>query len=615
MKVSVQKVFLGVVIMMILVSITMPASVEAYFDRPHEHFIREAVKLFSYPELAENLETIVYGAIDEDDVDHIYDYDVVTGTHFWDADADSNYVLSSLSDFDWEYQNAFQKAGELLNLALIEYEINGNKTQAYEYLGHVVHLIADMTVPAHAHVDSHVLDEPFEDWLDGLDSYPWDYSYAIAAGGMVTIPDSARQTIWSWPREEQPLINLPVGVDLYYLMYTANQFGDYFASDEAEGDSYDRHGWMDYTGWPDRPRASTEIHDNSTAWSCPLFPCPPNPAIAVDDDNDKDGDLSTIATYSFAYSIQATAAMFKSFRDEFDDVPPTTTLVLEGPQGSVDWFTGDVRMTLGARDRDKWGNWGEVHVTQWKYAGGTGWHTYSDPIVFTSEGIKEIEYRSIDTFGNEEATKTATIRIDKTSPVITIHSPTDSGFYLTSGTLTIDFETSDEVSGINSHRARLDETDVSDGQTINISTLGGHHTLTVWAGDHAGNTEEISVDFSIKVAANVDFTPDILNLKAGSDIMTAYIEFPSGYDVTLISVPTVRLVINGWFLPAFLSPTEIDDYDRDGVPDLKVQFSRQNLITALAGATGNITLAVSGGLMDTTEFYGTEAVLVTNPPH
>ena len=593
--------------MVIAVAAMMPASVGAYSKGPHEHFVRQAAQIFSYPELVQYLEDLVYGAKDEDDVDHIYDNEIITGTHFWDADDNNNYVISHLTDLDIHYNNAFQKAGELLNLALIEYAINGNKAQAYEYLGHVVHLIADMTVPAHAHVDSHILDDAYEDWLWDMDSYPWNSSHAIAAGGMVTIPDSARQTVWSWPREQQPLINLPVGVDLFYLMYTANQYGDYFASDEDDGDMNDRLGWMDYTGWPDSPRTSDDIYDNST-----IVVCSPV-CFEVDNDNDDDGDLSTIANYSFVYAIRATAAMFNSFRNEFDTVPPTTSLVLEGPAGSHDWFTGDVVMTLGARDRDQWGNWGTVQVTQWRYAGGTGWHTYSDPIFFTSEGIREIEYRSIDTMGNEEAPKTATIRIDKTLPVITIHSPADTGFYLTSGTLTIDFETSDVVSGIYRDRAMLDETVVSDGQTIDLRTLGGHHTLAVWAGDNAGNTKEMSVDFSIRIAATVDFRPDNLNLKSGSDTMAAYIEFPAGYDVTLISVPTVRLVINGWFLSASLSPTEIGDYDRDGVPDLKVKFSRQDLITALAGLTGNITLAASGELMDTTEFYGTETVLVTNP--
>ena len=595
----------------IAVAATMPASVGAYFDRPHEHFIREAVKLYSYPELIEYLETVVYGSIDEDDVDHIYDNEIITGTHFWNADDNDNYVISHLSDLDIHYNNAFQKAGELLNRALIEYAINNNKYQAYEYLGHVVHLIADMTVPAHAHVDSHILDDAYEDWLDDMDSYPWNASHAIAAGGMVTIPDSARQTVWSWPREQQPLINRPVGVDLFYLMYTANQYGDYFASDEDDGDTDDRLGWMDYTGWPSSPTTTGDMHDNSSIEVClPMAPC-----YVADNDNDDDGDLSTIANYSFVYAIRATAAMFKSFRDEFDNVPPTTTLVLEGPQGGNDWFTGDVVMTLGARDRDQYGNWGTVQVTEWRYAGGAGWFTYSGPILFTSEGIRGIEYRSTDTMGNEEAPKTATIKIDKTLPVITIHSPADTGFYLTSGTLTIDFETWDAVSGIYRDHAKLDETVVSDGQTIDLSALGGHHTLTVVAVDNAMNRNEMSVDFSVKVAATVDFKPDILNLKSGSDTMTAYIEFPAGYNVTLISVPTVRLVIDGWFLSASLSPTDVGDYDRDGAPDLKVQFSRQDLITALAGVTGNITLAVSGELLDTTEFYGAESVLVTNPPN
>lgn len=51
----------------------------------------------------------------------------------------------------------------------------GDKRLAFEYLGHVAHLLQDMTVPVHAHADQHLeLDgigidpDPFHDWVDGI---------------------------------------------------------------------------------------------------------------------------------------------------------------------------------------------------------------------------------------------------------------------------------------------------------------------------------------------------------------------------------------------------------------------------------------------------------------
>jgi len=39
-------------------------------------------------------------------------------------------------------------------MAVGEYN-SGDLTSAYEYLGHLTHLLADMSVPAHAHEEPH----------------------------------------------------------------------------------------------------------------------------------------------------------------------------------------------------------------------------------------------------------------------------------------------------------------------------------------------------------------------------------------------------------------------------------------------------------------------------
>ena len=91
------------------------------------------------------------------------------------------------------------------------------------------------------------------------------------------------------------------------------------------------------------------------------------------------------------------------------------------------------------------------------------------------------------------------------------------------------------------------------------------------------------------ISATMDINPDTLNLKSKGKWITCYIELPEGYDVFDIDVSTIMM--NDTIL-AELHPTEIGDYDTDGVLDLMVKFDRQEVI-ALLGA-GEATLAITG---------------------
>ncbi len=101
-----------------------------------------------------------------------------------------------------------------------------------------------------------------------------------------------------------------------------------------------------------------------------------------------------------------------------------------------------------------------------------------------------------------------------------------------------------------------------------------------------GVTHDYSVAYSpdqvlpltITLLASIDFDPDTLNLKSKGKWVTAYIELPEGYDVNQIDVSSILL--NDMF-PAIDKPTEIGDYDDDGITDLMVKFDRQLLIEYL----------------------------------
>ena len=63
-------------------------------------------------------------------------------------------------------------------------------------------------------------------------------------------------------------------------------------------------------------------------------------------------------------------------------------------------------------------------------------------------------------------------------------------------------------------------------------------------------------------------------------------------------------------------PTEIGDYDDDGIPDLMVKFNRtmvSDFILSKGITYGNVTLTISGNLTDGTPFEGTDVIKVLFP--
>jgi hypothetical protein len=131
-----------------------------------------------------------------------------------------------------------------------------------------------------------------------------------------------------------------------------------------------------------------------------------------------------------------------------DVTPPTTTVSLSGTQVVPPWFTGSVQVTLEATDPS-----GTIVETDYSFDG-YAWTKYTVPFVINDEGATTVYYYSTDSAGNVEATKSETVYIDTSAPVITITSPTAQD-YLQSGTLAISYDATDVVSGLASVTAAL----------------------------------------------------------------------------------------------------------------------------------------------------------------
>jgi hypothetical protein len=105
----------------------------------------------------------------------------------------------------------------------------------------------------------------------------------------------------------------------------------------------------------------------------------------------------------------------------------------------------------------------------------------------------------------------------------------------------------------------------------------------------------------------VDFKPDVLNLKSKGKWVTVYIELPEGYNVKEIDISRIRL--NGK-IQAQLHPTEVGDYDNDGVKDLMVKFDRETVKSILNIGIQTITIT---GTVSGIPFQGTDTIKVISP--
>lgn len=168
----------------------------AYATNVHKYIVEESISLFSekYPDawddpsfdvlVNESFGWYAWDAAENEDIDPApWGGDTHFGSvqpyfeHFFDPDEldtfDGLFLYSSALDRADVYWNGGDDEGggdDFVGLVSL-YE-SGSADLAWTYIGHVAHLVADMTVPAHAHSDAHV--SPDQHWIGyvfGDDNY------------------------------------------------------------------------------------------------------------------------------------------------------------------------------------------------------------------------------------------------------------------------------------------------------------------------------------------------------------------------------------------------------------------------------------------------------------
>jgi len=110
------------------------------------------------------------------------------------------------------------------------------------------------------------------------------------------------------------------------------------------------------------------------------------------------------------------------------------------------------------------------------------------------------------------------------------------------------------------------------------------------------------------IPAAIVVDPETLNIKVNSRFVTAYIELPTGYNVSQIDISSIRL--NGT-VSALTKPTAIGDYDSDGTRDLMIKFDA-SAVRSLLTPGNQVEITITGEVAGI-PFEGTDTIRVIDP--
>ena len=244
--------------------------------------------------------------------------------HFWESD---NPQSGTYNDGILTYSSAYKRAQDLWNNYVIKY-YNGDgvpvdKDKAYYWLGRVTHLMTDMTVPAHTHLDSHEGltggDEAFEDFmiLSGYLASPRNYLYFKGSDytnqqyNYENLPDMGG---FNW-NNVYPT-NSGDDLNLFKLFWYTAQKTQYYASDDVDGNIFYRK----------KSDSVTKYYFSFFLWSGDGVTIVDDKGYIEDNtgfpwynDLDEGPNLANIAEANIPHAMKAVAGLYRLFWIETSD--------------------------------------------------------------------------------------------------------------------------------------------------------------------------------------------------------------------------------------------------------------------------------------------------------
>lgn len=173
---------------------------------------------------------------------------------------------------------------------------------------------------------------------------------------------------------------------------------------------------------------------------------------------------------------------------------PVTTASFSSSPNENGWFNHDVILSLAVT-----GNTTDVITTKYSIDGEPE-VVYTGPITIQTEGIHTIQYYSLTSSGQVEATQSVEVKVDRTAPSVLL---TQSGQSVADvkfeDVLKFELTSTDSLSGVSTQKLLVDGQEISSGAAVNASELGlGVHTIQYTVIDLAGNQAENSIFFSVR---------------------------------------------------------------------------------------------------------------------
>jgi cysteine-rich repeat protein len=430
----------------------------------------------------------------------------------------------------------------------LEFWRAGNLGAAYTTLGYAMHLVQDMGQPAHSNEDFHgpANRDSLEEWMFGeyckaVFPAPRDTSPAPQDVGPSFPPPLLKgignppanvphhwlndgeimSTLNEWEYRDEVIADDYFGVrnpeliahyempQLFAVMYSMNQIGGFFASDDENGDTEEPFGWLynyriPWYGFPTGPWLyDVEAGEYVLAQDADgLDGGRDNDGCSC---NDVDNDLrNQIFPWVYGAAFNASKFVLDLFRKTVDRVPPTSTCWItigENPVSPNGWHNKQATVFMprdgvvdnpnpGFRPSGVWMLWGLVDGA---------WAEKSDESglswTIRTEGDHLVQLMSTDLMGNVEQTDLH-VKLDFTPPrveALGVKPVLDLGRQRDA---TITWSAFDPLSGVASTSARLDGKTVT-GQ-VRLATLAlGAHVLTVAAVDQAGNQATSTYSFQV----------------------------------------------------------------------------------------------------------------------
>lgn len=231
-----------------------------------------------------------------------------------------------------------------------------------------------------------------------------------------------------------------------------------------------------------------------------------------------------------------------------------------------------------------WTQHGDVHYKT-SIDNGTSWS--SDKHVIATANTETLPYIVEDNFGN------VTVFYN----IYDGGTPDDIG-YRTSGD-----------GGINWSNQKMAVSDAHTN-TSPYAAFFDYRIWVLWSSDKSGNIDLwLTKTEPGRMSASVDIDPDTLNLKSNGQWITAYITLPNGSLVEEIDITSVELKYDDWTLLADWGDVQggvlMVKFDRIALRDHlgEIDFSEGSKFY-------DISLTVSGELIDGTSFEGSDTVAV-----